>query len=206
MADALTRGGAQGHGQSARAGSVKSGGAAEVPRALFGREHHQHLAAFHTGESFNLGHFGHIVLHPPQQVHAKLLVREFATPETERDFHFVTIFDEALHIAHLHVIIMRVDVGTHLDLLDLLRLLRFARGIGLFLGFVTILADIKELADRRIGIGRNFNQIEANVGRLIDCLLRVHHAQILAIFVNDADLVGLNEIVVARPALDGGLK
>ena len=48
---------------------------------------------------------------------------------------------------------MIVDVRTHLDLFDLLRLLALAGEIGLFLGFVFILAHIEELADRRVSIG-----------------------------------------------------
>jgi hypothetical protein len=54
---------------------------------------------------------------------------------------------------------MIIDVRTHLDLLDLLRLLVLARGGGLFLGLVFELADIENLAYRRIGAGGNFNEV-----------------------------------------------
>jgi hypothetical protein len=55
--------------------------------------------------------------------------------------------------AHLHVIIVIVDVRTHLDLLDLLRLLALAGEVGLFLRLVPELADIEELATGGSALG-----------------------------------------------------
>ena len=77
----------------------------------------------------------------------------FTAAETQGDLHLVAFFDKAIHVAHLHVVIVRVDVGTHLDLFDILRLLRLARSIRLLLSLVAELANIEELADRRIGVG-----------------------------------------------------
>jgi hypothetical protein len=56
---------------------------------------------------------------------------------------------------------MVIDVGTHFDLFDLLRLLALAGEVGLFLGLIFELADIKIFADWRVCIRRNLNQIEA---------------------------------------------
>jgi hypothetical protein len=62
---------------------------------------------------------------------------------------------------------VRVDVGPHLDLLDLDDLLLLARSGGLFLAFIFQLAEIEDLADRRFGIGRDFNQVKTSgFGRL----------------------------------------
>jgi hypothetical protein len=139
-----------------------------------------------------------------EQVHANLLVRKFAAAEPQRDLHLVAFADELVDRPHLHVIVMIVDVRTHLDLLDLLRLLALAGEVGLFLRLVPELADVEELADRRIGVGRDLDQIEANSGRLLDRLAGVHDAQILAILVDHAHLWDVDHLVVARPALDGG--
>ena len=51
-----------------------------------------------------------------------------------------------------------------------------------------ILADIEELGDGRIGVGGNLDQVEPDLGGLLDRLGGEHHAQILAIFVDHAHL------------------
>jgi hypothetical protein len=61
---------------------------------------------------------------------------------------------------------MVVDIRTHLDLLDLLRLLALAGEVGLFLGLIFELADVEIFADWRVSIGRNFNQVEADFSGL----------------------------------------
>ena len=80
--------------------------------------------------------------------HAELLVRHFAASKPQRHLHLVAVVDKLVHVAHLHVIIVIVDIRTHLDFLDVLSLLRLARGIGLFLGLVFELAHIQEFGDR----------------------------------------------------------
>ena len=101
---------------------------------------------------------------------------------------------------------MDVDVGTHLDLLDLLRLLRLARGVGLLLRLVAVLADVEELGHRRIGVGRDFDQVQAQLVGLFHRFAGVHDAEILAVLVDNADFVRLDQIIVARAALDGRLE
>jgi hypothetical protein len=54
-----------------------------------------------------------------------------------------------------------VDGGAHLDLLDLDDLLLLAGLVGLFLLFVFELAVIEQLADRRLVVGGDLDQIEA---------------------------------------------
>jgi hypothetical protein len=51
---------------------------------------------------------------------------------------------------------MIVDVRTHLDLLDLLRLLLLALFGGFFLSLVFVAPDIEELGDRGIGVGGDY--------------------------------------------------
>lgn len=56
---------------------------------------------------------------------------------------------------------MRVDHRAELDLLDLDDLLLLAGLGGLLLLLVLVLAKIENLGDGRLGIGRNFAEIEA---------------------------------------------
>ena len=127
-------------------------GADSAPRGdLFGREHHQHLPAFHARIGLDLGGLDDIGLDALEERHAELAMAELAAAEAQRDLDLVALADELDHLLHLGVVIMVVDVRTHLDLLDLLRLLRLAGEIRLFLRLVFELADIEELGDGRIG-------------------------------------------------------
>jgi hypothetical protein len=84
---------------------------------------------------------------------------------------------------------MGVDVGAHLDLLDLDDLLVLARLGGLFLVGVFQLAKIEDLADWRIGIGGNLYEIEAG---FLGCEQRVVDRNISEI------------VAVGRDELDAG--
>jgi hypothetical protein len=53
-----------------------------------------------------------------------------------------------------------VDVGPHLDLLDLDDLLVLSRFGGLLLVGVFQLAEIEYLGDRRVGVGRYLDEIQ----------------------------------------------
>jgi hypothetical protein len=158
----------------------------------------QHLAAFHARIGFDLGILGAILLDPLEQVHAELAVRKLAAAEAQSDLHLVAFADELVDRLHLRIIIMIVDVRTHLDLLDLLRLLALPGEVRLFLRLVLELADIEELGDGRVRIGGHLDQVEPEFLGLFHRLARVHHAEILALMVDHADLGRLNEFVKPR--------
>ena len=128
--------------------------------------------------------------------HAKLAMRHFATAEAHGDLHLVPFLDELEDLFHLRVIIVVVDVRTHLDLLDLLRLLLLALLVGLFLRFIFEAADVEEFGDGRVGVGRDFDEVEPDLLRLLEGLTRIHHTQILAVLVDHPNLLGLDELVV----------
>ena len=65
----------------------------------------------------------------------------------------------------LHVVVVRVDVRTKLDLLDFDQLLALAR-LALFLLFLELeLAVIEDLADRRVRIGGHLDEVERRLFR-----------------------------------------
>jgi hypothetical protein len=132
-------------------------------KPLFRADHHQHLPTFHARILLDLGNLCGIFLNASEEVHAELPVGEFAAPETECHLDLVTFADELMYGLHLGQIIMIIDVGTHLDLLDLLRLLALAGEVGLFLGFIFEFADVEEFGNRWIGVGGHFNQIKTKL-------------------------------------------
>jgi hypothetical protein len=81
--------------------------------------------------------------------------------------------------------------------------LRFARGIGLFLGFILELADVEILRNRGLRIGRHFDKVESNFRCPLNRFAGFHHAKVFALVVDNPDGVGIDQIVEARAAFDG---
>lgn len=127
---------------------------------LCGGNHHHHLASLEFWLGFNLGNIRQIFANLFQELHTKLHMRHFTTTKTQGHLYLVTFTEELVHRPHLHIIIMRIDVGTHLDFLDSLRLLLFACFCCLFLGLKLVLAKIQYFADGGIVVRRNLHKIE----------------------------------------------
>src|SRR5689334_3876583 len=60
-------------------------------KALFRRDHHQHLATLHARELLDLGALGGVVLNPLEHGHAELAMGELATAESQRHLHLVAL-------------------------------------------------------------------------------------------------------------------
>ena len=112
------------------------------------------------GSDFDLGDRLGVGLDALQHLPAELLVRHLAAAEAQRDLDLVAFLEEALDGAHLHVVVVIVDARAHLDLFDLDDLLLLARLGGLLLLLVFVFAVVEDLGDRRIGVGRDLDQVE----------------------------------------------
>jgi hypothetical protein len=133
-----------------------------------------------------------------KQLAAQILVRHFAPSESQSHFYLVAVFKELEHVAHLDVIVIGVGVWPELDLFDLDDLLLLARFGFALLRFVLEFAEIHDLADRWIGIWRNFDQIKP-------CLFcQVHgagwgnYSDVFAVGADQAYFVGADLVVYAR--------
>ena len=133
-----------------------------------------------------------------------MLVRHFAAAEAERDFHLVAVFEEAGHRTGLHLIIMGVDVRTHLDFLEFSRLLLLLGGVLLLLLFVAKLAIVDDLADRGVLVRRNFDEVESCLLGSIKRGRQRHHALFFTMFVNEQHLVCPDIPVNARSCVSFG--
>jgi hypothetical protein len=82
---------------------------------------------------------------------------------------------------------MRVDVGAHLDLLDLDDLLLLA-GFALLLLFLEFeLPVIENLADRRVGVGRDLHEIQPGLGGMLESFFDGDNALHFAFRIDKAD-------------------
>jgi hypothetical protein len=173
---------------------------------LFGGDDHHDLAAFKARIGFNFGDFGCIGLDPVEEPVSQLLMGHFATPETQRHFDLVALFEEALDGLHFDVIVMIVNHRAHLYLFDFNDFLLLAGFGGLLLLLEFELAIIQDLGHRRHCVGRDFDQIE--IGLLGHCegLTGGNDPNILSIGSDEAHLARVDTVVypVAFFFLRGG--
>jgi hypothetical protein len=81
-----------------------------------------------------------------------------------------------------------VDVRPHLDLFDLDDLLPLARLVGALLRLVLELADVEDLADGRVRIGRDLDQVEAGRVGAGEGVADRDDPDIFAILIDEPDL------------------
>ena len=95
-----------------------------------------------------------------KQLTAQILVRHFTATETQRDFHFVAVFQKLENIAHFDIIVVVIRVWTELNFFDLNNLLFFTGLSFFFLSLVFELTVVHNFANRWAGIWRNFNKVK----------------------------------------------
>ena len=133
-----------------------------------------------------------------QQLAAKVKVRHLTTAETQSDFHFISVFQELIDVAHLHFIVIRIRVWTELDLFDLDDLLLFARFGFALLRLVFEFAEIHDLTHGRVGVRRDFDKVETSLfGHLHGARWR-YNADVFAICANQANFVRADIFIDAR--------
>ncbi len=126
------------------------------------------------------------------------MVRHFPSTKTQRDFHLIALFEEALNGATFNFIVMLIDIGPHLDLFDLndfLLLLGFSL---LFLLLVFVFPVIENFTDRRLCIWRNFDKIEACLHGDLEGGFGIYDSALFARMIDKQNLRHANLIVDAR--------
>ncbi len=112
---------------------------------------------------------------------------QLAAAEAQGDLHLVAFLEEAVHGLGLHVVVVAVDVGPELDLLDLDHLLTLAR-LGLLLLFLEPeLAVVEDLADRRIGVRRDLDQVQPDFLGGLQSRGGGHDALLLSVLIDQQD-------------------
>jgi len=124
-----------------------------------------------------------------------------AAAEAQGDLHLVAFLDEPLHRPHLDLVIVVIDVRTHLDLFDLDHLLVLPGLVRLLLRLVLVLAVVGDLGDWRDGIWRDLDEIETGLLGHFNRLACAQHTDHVAVFVDQADLRRLDLVVDARTVL-----
>jgi len=161
-------------------------------------QNHHHLAPFELGFGFDLGNLFGIFSYFFEKIHSKVHVSHFTTAKPQRNLHLVAIIEKTPHRAHFHIVVMGVDVRTHLNFFDLDGLLFFARFRCFLLGGIFVFAEIEDLADRwTVGRG-NLNEIKACFPGQLQGFLKVYRTSIIALCVNKLNFRGGNFSICAR--------
>ncbi len=161
--------------------------------------------AFHAGHKLHNPIITNILDEAVDDGVAQLAVGHLAALEAERGLHFVAVLQEADGLVAARLVVVVVDGDGELDFLDGDDLLALAGGaVGLFL-LVEELAVILDAADGRDRGGRDFDQVEATFAGDLESFKRGKDAELLAVFVNDADFAGSDTLIDTDKLLRGTL-
>src|SRR5690606_12419468 len=161
---------------------------------LLGRDHHDHLPAFQARARFDHDVFAEVGLDPRGHLAAELLVAHLAAAEADVDLDLVALLQEAAHVAQLDLVVAFVGDRAELEFLDLDLLRLLLRLVGLFLLFEAELAEVHDLADRRIGVGLDLDEVEPRVLGHLQRFVAREHADHFAVradhaHARDADIL-----------------
>jgi hypothetical protein len=131
------------------------------------RQHHHHLPAFEAGFALDLGDFLSVALDPEKQVAPELLVRHLTPTKPQRDLHLVAFVEEAHHRLHLNLIVVIINVRSHLDFFDFDSFLLLTRLGGFLLFLIFEFAVIENLSDGRVRIRRDLDEVEPRFPRAL---------------------------------------
>lgn len=102
-----------------------------------------------------LDHAGHNLM-------TKFLMRVLAATEHERHLDAVAFQEEVLDVTQLGVVVVLLHIGVELHFLDLGAYIGALGLLLLLLHVVAVLAVIHKPADGRLGLGCDFNEIDAS--------------------------------------------
>ena len=160
------------------------------------REDHRHGAAVEAGGLIDLRHGLEILDDAIERDKAEIFVGVFAALELQHEAHLVVAFKKPLRPAQLDVVV--VLAGDHPELHFLhprgtLRLLFLELGL-----LVLVFPVVDDLADRRVHLAGDFDEVEAEGDRFGQRLAGTHHAELLAGGEDNTDFRGADSIVDPR--------
>ena len=124
-----------------------------------------------------------------EQILTKRRVRDLAATEANRNLDLVAVLQEAASVLYLGVQVADVDIRRQANLFDLhdtLILSRFLLALCLLEAEFTVIHD---LADRRLSLRRDFDQIHALFYGDILCLLNRQNAELFAVVTDQTNFL-----------------
>src|SRR5690606_19508298 len=153
---------------------------------LLGGDHHDHLPPFRAWSRLYDDVRAEVGFDPRGHLATQFLVAHLATTEADVDLDLVAFLEEATHLAQLDLVVAVVGDRTELHFLDLDLLGLLLGLVGLLLQVELELAEVHDLAHRRIRIGLDLHQIEALILGLLQCFVARQHADHLSVGTDHA--------------------
>ena len=123
-----------------------------------------------------------------QDLAPELRVRHLAPAEHDGDLDLGSRLEEPLDVALLRGVVVRVDLGAELDLLDLDPRLLLAGLLLADVAFVLVLAVVHDPAHRRIGLRRDLHEIQVEIPSLSQSVLGGNHPDLLTVGPHQTNL------------------
>ena len=158
----------------------------------------EHLVALHAGPHFNFANVRQILLELFQNPRAQFPVRHFTAAEPNRSLYLVAFGEPLARMLHAITVIVLIGAGAKLNFLDGNDNLLFLCLVCFFLGEVLKLAIVDDLANRRVSVWCDLDQVHASFSRGPNCVARVHDAEFFTVFSNYAHLWDAYAFVNAR--------
>ena len=161
-------------------------------------QHHHHVAAVEEGLGLDRPDLLDVVGEAEEQVAAALRMGRLATAEHDRDLHLRALVQKPLYVTLLGVVVVDADLRAELDLLDVDLALVLPSLLRLLLLLVLVLAVVHDLRDRRVGLGRDLDEVEVLAVGVLAGLVGGLDPELRAVVVDQADVRDADRIVDAR--------
>ena len=148
---------------------------------LAGSNNHGHLAAFHLGSLFDLCKLFNIGFNPLHELHPDFLVRHLPSAEADGDLALVPMLKETYQVAQFDLIIPFFSSRPEFYFLQLdLFLLFLGRSLG-FLFLEHLFSVVHDLADHRLGVRSQLDQVQLFLCRFLEGFLQRYDADLIAL-------------------------
>src|SRR5690606_16484516 len=166
-------------------------------------DQHDHLPALQAGTGLDDHVVAQVGLDPGGHLPAQLLVAHLAATEADVDLDLVALLDEATDVAQLDLVVALVGDRPELQFLDLDLLLALPGLAGLLLLLEPELAEVHDLADRRIGVGLDLDKVKAFLLGQLQCLVAREDADHFAVGADHTHARHADLVVAAMLLFEG---
>lgn len=160
-----------------------------------GPDDNEHLITFHPRPCFYFPNIDQIFFQPLENAGTQLTMRHLAATKPNRGFHLVAFLKPLPGVLHAIVVIVIVRTRPKLHFLDRDRYLFLLGLVCLLLGFVLKFSEVNNSANRRVGSGGYFNQVQAFFSGGANGISNIQYAELLTFLADDPDLRDANSLV-----------
>src|SRR5579859_120968 len=166
--------------------------------ALLGRQQRDQYVAFHSRHRLNLAVLADLAQQTRHLGAAYFLVGHLAATVKNHGAHFVAFTEKANNLVLANLIIVLRGGRPKLNFLQLRAPAALALLMRLLILLIKKFAVVGDFANRRVGGGRNFHQVESFFAGQTDGLVRLHDPKLRAFFVDHPDFARPNAFIDAR--------